>query len=66
MSELKPALMWAFVWMTGQPYITSYVSWRRAECRRDVEKMMGEPWRKVYRRGGRIIRVTVQPAGQSA
>jgi hypothetical protein len=53
---------WAFSWATGQPYICAIVGWTRKAVIKEAEAMMGEPWRKIYRKGGRAIKVQITKA----
>jgi hypothetical protein len=53
---------WAFAWMRGKPYITSIIGWQRSTVIEDAEKIMGEPWKTIYRRGGRAIKVQITKA----
>jgi len=55
------APQWFFMWSTGIPYLTSICSWTRRDCLREVERQMGEPWRKTYRKGGRVVKCSIYP-----
>ena len=48
---------YAFAWQ-GR-FITSIVSYDRKSCEAEVVELRGMPWRKIYRQGGRIIRVVM-------
>ena len=50
---------WAFMWSHGTPYVCAIFGWTRKAVIADTTKMMGETWPKIYRRGGRAIKVTV-------
>lgn len=52
---------WAFAWSTGRtrPYICGITEWTRTELIKNVEKQMGEPWDKIYRRGGRAVKCQI-------
>lgn len=62
MAKKIEAPTWAFAWKNGNPYITSIIGWQRSTVIQDAEKIMGEPWKKIYRRGGRAIRVSIEPS----
>ena len=53
---------WAFAWATGKPvpYITGINDGTRRDLIFAVEKILGMPWSRIYRRGGRAIKVTIQ------
>ena len=57
----EPMHGWSFAWSGDRAHITSIVAWSRRECIRLVEEMMGVPWRKTYRQGGRIIKTEIRP-----
>lgn len=60
---MKTEIMWAFAWVAcPHPYITSQIHWSRRDVKFSIENLMGQPWRKTYRQGGRIIKVKVSPA----
>lgn len=55
---------WFFVWASGKPYVTTICSWTRKDCIQYVEEQMREPWRKIYRKGGRIVKCALYPKGE--
>ena len=60
---MKPdAPGWAFAWTTGKPYITSIIHWTKRQVIAEVEAAHREPWKKIYRQGGRAIRITIREA----
>ncbi len=52
---------WFFAWMTGRPYITTICGWSRHNVINEAEKAVGDPWKKIYRNGGRAVRCKVVP-----
>lgn len=59
----EPMKGWAFAWLNERgPYITSIFATTRSDLISDVEKFIGQPWRKTYRDGGRAVKVVIQEA----
>jgi hypothetical protein len=47
---------WFFMW-TGTSYITSICGWTKKQVVDDAVAACGESWKKIYAKGGRVIRV---------
>lgn len=60
MSKPLQETMWAFAWKAGDPYITSIINWSKRGLIMECEKYQGIPWKKIYGRGGRAIKVIVK------
>lgn len=54
--------MWFYVWTGNSPYLSHYSAQTREELKEFLEYEFDAPWRKTYRRGGRMVKcdVTVQ------
>ncbi len=52
---------WFFMWNTGRPYITAICGWTKRDVIAQAERENHEPWKKIYGRGGRVIRCKVTP-----
>lgn len=50
---------WAFVWTKGQPYITSIIGWDKKQVMEEARQSMGQTWRQIYAKGGRVLHVNV-------
>lgn len=48
-----------FVWTKpkGQEYITRVCGWNKKSVMREAERNNDMAWKKIYRRGGRIVKV---------
>lgn len=59
--KYDPLQCWAFAWASGHPtpYITGINDGTRSDLIFAVERILGMPWHKIYRRGGRAIKVTI-------
>ena len=51
---------WFFMWSNGIPYITMICGWTRRDVINEVGQQFSEPWKKTYRRGGRVVRCIVE------
>lgn len=52
---------WFFMWSKGQPYITMICGWTKGAVMRRCEREQQIPWKKIYGRGGRIVKCNVVP-----
>ena len=52
---------WFFMWVSGEPYITSACGWHREDVRREIVGSYGGKltWKEIYAMGGRIVRCKV-------
>jgi hypothetical protein len=49
--------------MSKQPFIIGKVYFTRKDAQDDISKVHSMPWKKLYRKGFRTIRVKIIPAG---
>lgn len=63
--KFKPEPYWAFAWSSGQPYITSILGFSRRHVMSVAETDMNMPWKRIYRQGGRAIKVVITPKEKS-
>lgn len=56
---------WFFMWTSGKPYITMICGWTKKDVMKQVERENGQSWRKIYERGGRIVKVEMSIAPSS-
>jgi len=57
--------LYFLVWRNGpsKPYATTICSRYRQSCIDLAEKNLGQPWEKIYKKGGRVERIAVIPQG---
>ncbi|MBI1811151.1 MAG: hypothetical protein HY035_05315 [Nitrospirae bacterium] len=59
MKKKLEAPEWFFMWAKGQPYITMICGWNKKAVIWQCEKEHGITWKKIYDRGGRVVRCNV-------
>jgi hypothetical protein len=59
------APQWFFMWSTGKPYVTTICAWYRKDVISEIVAEVGEPWKKIYGRGGRAVKCELRMTSAS-
>lgn len=65
--EYLPLNLFVFAWSENavhHPFLTAVVGTSWQSCKAEVEQILQQPWKRIYRYGGRIIPAVLTVKGK--